>query len=141
MSILVITTSTGIDLVRKSKYSLYYLIAASILNFVLNLLFVPIFGSSGAAIATGLSYVFYFWIKTIKSRKLWFDFDCSHFIKMTILLMIAALVNSIPSLAQSFVYLIDAIIIFLGLNLYKGVIIDFCFLIKEEIRRERKEKC
>ena len=84
---------------------------------------------------------FYFWIKTIKSRKLWFDFDCSHFIKMTILLMIAALVNSIPSLAQSFVYLIDAIIIFLGLNLYKGVIIDFCFLIKEEIRRERKEKC
>lgn len=141
MSILIITTSSGIDFARKTKYTFYYMIEVSILNFVLNLIFVPILGAKGAAIATGLSYVFYFWIKTLKSRKLWFDFDCSHFIKTTILLMIVAFVNSIPSLDQSFVYLIDFIIIFLGVRLYKNVLIDFCFLIVEVIRRLRKEKC
>lgn len=141
MSILIITTSSGIDFARKTKYTFYYMIEVSILNFVLNLIFVPILGAKGAAIATGLSYVFYFWMKTLKSRKLWFDFDCSHFIKTTILLMIVAFVNSIPSLDQSFVYLIDFIIIFLGVRLYKNVLIDFCFLIVEVIRRLRKEKC
>lgn len=141
MSMIVSTTASGIDFARKTKYTVYFSIAVTVLNFVLNLLLVPMLGASGAAIATGLSHVFYFWIKTLYSKKLWFDFDISHFIKMTILLTIAALANSLPFIVQPLVYLIDVLIIFLGIRLYKDVLINGWFVIVGEIKRVRKEKC
>lgn len=112
MSMIVSTTVSGIDFARKTQYTLYFSIAVTVLNFLLNLIFVPIFGAAGAAIATGVSHVFYFWIRTLYSRKLWFDFDVIHLIKTTIFLTVAAIVNSLACVNQIYVYIIDLIIIF-----------------------------
>lgn len=134
MSMMVSTTVSGIDFARKTKYTLYFSMAVTALNFALNLLLVPMLGASGAAIATGLSHVFYFWIRTLYSRKLWFDFDISHFIKMTILLTFSALINSLTFLSQPIVYMIDVVVIFTGIIIYKETIFKVYEMVTEGIR-------
>ncbi|WP_235676335.1 hypothetical protein [Bacillus mycoides] len=43
---------------------------AAICNIILNMLTVPAFGAVGASIAIGGSYIIFFWIRTLISRKL-----------------------------------------------------------------------
>lgn len=123
MSMIISTTVSGMDFARKTNFTLYFSIAVTILNFFLNLLLVPRLGAAGAAIATGLSHIFYFWIRTLYSRKLWFKFNISHLLKMTILLSLAALINSFEFINELLVYLGDIVIIILGICLYKETII------------------
>ena len=138
MSMMVSTTVSGIDFARKTKYTLYFSIAVTVLNFILNLIFVPILGAAGAAIATGLSHVFYFWIRTLYSRKLWFDFEISYLIKTTILLTFAAIINSLAFINETLVYVIDFIIIVIGLYLYKDIFTQIKVLIIDGIKRRRE---
>ncbi len=123
MSMIISTTVSGIDFARKTQFTLYFSIAVTIVNFGLNYALVPSFGAVGAAIATGVSHVFYFWIRTLYSRKLWFDFDLKHLIVTSILLSIAAAINSIPEINDLYVYIGDIIVIILGIMLYAPFLI------------------
>lgn len=134
MSMIASTTESGIDFARKTQYTLYFSIAVTVLNFVLNLLLVPTLGASGAAIATGLSHVFYFWIRTLYSRKLWFDFDILHFMKMTFLLTFAALINSLTFLSEPVVYMMDLVVIFIGILMYRDTILKIYELAAKGIK-------
>ncbi|MGF0066305.1 lipopolysaccharide biosynthesis protein [Lachnospiraceae bacterium SGI.085] len=139
MSMVISTTVSGIDFARKTQYTLYFSIAVTIINFILNWLLVPLMGAVGAAIATGVSHVFYFWIRTLYSRKLWFDFELKHLFFSTILLSIAATVNSISNLSGWLVYGTDIIIIILGICVYRNLIVDiYNNYIKEIIRKKLK---
>lgn len=131
MALMMSTTSIGIEFARKTKYSLYFSAAAMILNFVLNFCLIPNFGAIGAAIATGLSHIFYFWSKTIYSRKLWFDFKIDYIIKSTIALLIAAILNSVEHMPSIIVNSGNVIIIIFGLLIYKDFIINLIFFVKE----------
>lgn len=42
----------------------------------------------GASIATGISYIIFFWLRTLISRKLWFKFDIKLYLINTILMLI-----------------------------------------------------
>lgn len=137
MSMIVSTTVSGIEFARKTKYTLYFSIAVTVINFFLNLLFVPKLGAAGAAIATGLSHVFYFWIRTYYSRRLWFDFDLSHLYKMTVLLTIAATVNSISFLSDVIVFIVDVVVIIIGLHVYRDTIKKLYGLFVKETSRRR----
>jgi len=138
MSMIVSTTVSGIDFARKTKYTLYFSISVTILNFILNMLFVPKLGASGAAIATGLSHIFYFWIRTYYSRRLWFDFELSHLYKTTFLLTVAAVINSLAYINESIVYLGDLVIVVVGLFVYRDTIQKIKKMAVIEVRRGRQ---
>lgn len=133
MSIVISTTACGIEFSRKTIYIFYVWIIVAILNFVLNLIFVPKLGATGASIATGLSYIIYFWVITLFSRKLWFNFETLHFVKLILLLLIVALANSLYFIEQTFVYLVDFIVLILGIILYRTTLVRvYNILVKGE---------
>ena len=88
------TTALGIYFSKKTSYNIVVSLLALITNLILNYLLIPIIGAIGAAIATGISYLIFFWTRTIISRKLWFKFDIKKFIFITIILVLCALANS-----------------------------------------------
>ncbi|MDO5014968.1 MAG: oligosaccharide flippase family protein [Clostridia bacterium] len=83
------TTGIGIGFKRKTWYNILVSFIAGITNIALNWLLIPIFSGTGAAMATGLSYIAFFWGKTLISRKLWYKFD----LKIYIIAMLIVLLN------------------------------------------------
>lgn len=122
MAVMISTTVSGIDFERKTQYTLYFSIIVTVLNFILNFVLVPRWGSMGAAVATGVSHLFYFWIRTIYSRKLWFEFDLLHLILTSVVLFVSATVNSFSCISTEIVYLADVIAIIMICIIYKNLI-------------------
>lgn len=87
------TTTLGIAFSKKTYYNIIVSIVSIIVNLVLNALLIPKFEAIGAAIATGISYLAFFWVRTLISRKLWYEFKISKFIITTIILVIVAFTN------------------------------------------------
>ena len=65
------TTSMGITFSRKSYFAIVVSSVSAGLNILGNILLVPKFGVLGASISTGISYIAYFWSRTLISRVLW----------------------------------------------------------------------
>lgn len=63
------TTVVGINFLKKSKWHIIIAVVSSGANVVGNYFLVPILGAKGAGIATGLSYVVFFYLRTIISKK------------------------------------------------------------------------
>ncbi|MFX0548024.1 oligosaccharide flippase family protein [Hathewaya histolytica] len=72
-------TSLGISLSRKTSYNILTSLIAALINYILNYLLVPKYGALGAAIATAVSYIVFFWARTLISRKLWFKFSLKYY--------------------------------------------------------------
>ncbi len=87
------TTTLGISFSRKTGYNIAVSLVSIIVNLVLNTILIPIYGAVGAAIATGISYIVFFWMRTIISRKLWYMFPIKDFIFITIILSVVTLIN------------------------------------------------
>ncbi len=68
------TTALGINFSRRTTFNIVVAAVAGISNVALNYLFIPIWGGKGAAIATGLSYLVFFWVRTLISRHFWYRF-------------------------------------------------------------------
>lgn len=88
------TTGLGINFAKKSMYHLYVFIIATGLNLIGNFLLIPRYGAVGAAVTTCISYIVYFWIKTLISRRLWFKFRLEKYF-FNILLLLAFGINII----------------------------------------------
>lgn len=102
-------TVVGIYFTGKSYTTIIIAICSCIVNFVLNYFLIPIYGASGAAIATGMSYVLFFWLRTIVSRSIWKKFSISKYAIYTCLLVIACLFNTI--IHSNWIYLINSFLI------------------------------
>lgn len=89
------TTTLGISFSRKTGYNILVSGISLIINLILNSLFVPKYGAVGAAIATGISYLAFFWVRTIISKKLWYKFPIEHFVITSVILTGIALINTI----------------------------------------------
>jgi O-antigen/teichoic acid export membrane protein len=113
------TTALGIPFSRKTHYNIWISMIAAISNVLLNILLIPYFGAIGAAIATGVSYIVFFWIRTLISRKLWYKFELNYYIKITIFLFLAAILNVI--IKGFYIHIINiisvTIIIYISRNL------------------------
>lgn len=74
--------------------------------------------------STALSYIVFFWTRTLISRKLWYNFKLTKFYIYTILLFLVSLLNIIIRSKYILVVNISAIIlvIFINLKLIKNVI-------------------
>ncbi|MBH0077826.1 lipopolysaccharide biosynthesis protein [Pseudoalteromonas sp. SWYJ118] len=65
------TTGVGIGVTRLSNYSMLASICALLVNAVLNYLFIPTYGASGAALASVVAFFVFFIIKTEASSRIW----------------------------------------------------------------------
>ena len=81
-------TAVGIGFSRKTQYTIIVSTSSGVLNIILNYLLIPYFGGVGAAIATGVSYMIFFWVRTLISRKLWYKFPLGDYVLYTLLIII-----------------------------------------------------
>jgi len=63
------TTQIGISISKKTYWHLVTTIMASAANYLGNRLLVPLLGARGAAISTGLSYMFYMFVRLFISER------------------------------------------------------------------------
>ncbi|AKU26576.1 hypothetical protein IB49_09120 [Geobacillus sp. LC300] len=118
-------TGLGISFSRKTHYNIWISIVVTIVNLVLNFLLVPHLGAIGASIATGGTYIVYFWIKTIISRKLWYDFDLKYYIILISILLIASIANIV---VHGFSVILINVILFFILCIYNRTILINVYL-------------
>jgi O-antigen/teichoic acid export membrane protein len=83
------TTNLGIAFSKKTKYNIYISLICVGINVFGNFMLIPIFGAKGAAISTCVSYIIFFWARTMFSRKLWYKFSLSKYIiNITLLILL-----------------------------------------------------
>lgn len=87
------TTTLGIPFSRKTSYNIIISIVSACVNYFGNYLLVPKYGAMGASISTGISYIVFFWMRTLISRRLWFNFPIGIYIKDIILLLILSVLS------------------------------------------------
>lgn len=105
------TTTVGIAFSKKTSWNIVVSAVSGGANLLLNFLLIPILGGKGAAIATGLSYLIFFWARTLISRKLWHPFPLLHFVEDSLILVTNCLVHTFWSGYGA--YLFSSISIFL----------------------------
>ncbi|NMC63836.1 MAG: oligosaccharide flippase family protein, partial [SAR324 cluster bacterium] len=89
------TTVGGINFKKKTHWHLWISIMAALVNFIGNTALVPVYGARGAALATGLSYVVFFYARTLISRKLFpVDYGLTRYSIGTLVLIAVALINT-----------------------------------------------
>ena len=86
-------TVVGIYFTGKSYTTNIVAVCTCICNVGLNALLIPTWGALGAAIATGISYTLFFWLRNIISRKLWKKFNMKNYILYTFILLLSSTVN------------------------------------------------
>lgn len=82
------TSSLGIPFSKKTGWNIVVSSITAATNVLLNLILIPLWGGRGAAVATGLSYIAFFWGRTLISRKLWEPFPLRHFVGNTLILLV-----------------------------------------------------
>ncbi|WP_035377842.1 oligosaccharide flippase family protein [Fervidicella metallireducens] len=82
------TTTIGIAFSKKTKYNLLVSLISFVLNLIGNLILVPKYGALGASISTGLSYIAFFFIRTMISKKIWYDFSIKFYLINTALVIL-----------------------------------------------------
>ncbi|MBQ1251605.1 MAG: polysaccharide biosynthesis protein [Firmicutes bacterium] len=82
------TTTLGISFQRKTAYNILISFVAALANILLNFALIPLWGSVGAAVATGISYLVFFWARTLISRRLWWDFPLGHYVAYSLLALV-----------------------------------------------------
>ena len=61
----------GINFKKKTHWHIWITTISAAVNLIGNIMLVPILGAKGAAISTGISYIVFFFLRTIISRKLY----------------------------------------------------------------------
>lgn len=130
------TTVVGIYFKKRPKMQVVVAIVSCVANVVGNLVLVPLLGSKGAAISTGISYIIFFALRTHLANRLYYiDFKLKKFYVTTFLVTIYAALNSfyISGIWSVFIYIVICSIIFI---LYKDVLINGLNFMKKYIRKK-----
>ena len=89
------TTVYGINFKKKTMYHTVIMLISCGINVILNFVFVPIFSSKGAALATAISYTAFFVLRTFFANKVFpVKFELKRFSFITILFSIYAAINT-----------------------------------------------
>lgn len=86
-------TVMGIYFAEKTQYTIVMSGVSAAVNLILNALLIPKYGAIGASVATGISYIVFFWIRTLISRKFWYDFPLGNYAFVTVVLVICCIAN------------------------------------------------
>lgn len=116
------TTVIGINFKKKTKYHIYIAVISAITNLIGNYILVPYMGAKGAAISTGLSYVVFFIIRTIISKKLYYvNYNLKKFSICTIFMIILSIYASL--------YSFNVIMLLLGIITFIVILISYRYTI------------
>lgn len=87
-------TGIGIGIKRKTIYTMLAAVIALIINGIGNYLLIPIYGAAGAAVASALSFMIFFIIKTEISVMLWESFERKRmYVLVTVAMSFSLLIN------------------------------------------------
>ena len=86
-------TVVGIYFSGKSFTTIIVAVCSCIPNVALNGLLITKYGALGASVATGCSYVLFFWLRTIISRKVWKTFSINYYVYVTIVIILQSFIN------------------------------------------------
>lgn len=123
------STVYGINFARKTRYHIVVTVICCILNIMLNLLLIPVLGSLGAAIATGISYTMFFILGTFFSMRCFYvKYTLNKIAVMTILYYIIIIYGSFnkTDLACALMFIAYAAVCIL---MYKTRILELIILI------------
>ncbi|MCF4009280.1 lipopolysaccharide biosynthesis protein [Rheinheimera sp. UJ63] len=88
------STGIGIGIKRKTMFSMLAAVVALIVNALGNWFLVPIYGASGAAMASAVAFFIFFTIRTEASSKLWVSFERFRlYVFMIWLVMLSLIIN------------------------------------------------
>lgn len=112
------TTVLGISLSRKTHWNIWISCIAAIVNIILNIILVPKIGAIGAAIGTGCAYIVFFFLRTIISRKYWYQFNLSFYVINIMFLMVIATINVFIRAQVVYMINIFSLLLFIILNVF-----------------------
>lgn len=130
------TTVLGIYFSRKTLYSLIISIISLAANTVGNIILVPLYGALGAAVSTGVSYIIFFWGKTLFSVRLGFRVD----IKLIIITQVLLLLPAFLSLVSKHIIMIsvEVLVLFVIIVIFRRDIVVIIDLFKEILTEFKK---
>jgi O-antigen/teichoic acid export membrane protein len=110
----------GINFVKRTSIHLYIAILVAATNLAGNYLLVPEYGAMGACIATAVSYLLFFWARTLASMLVWRRLPVRNFVYVTV---VVASMGVVPSLAAaSIANTIVAVLLLITCLLYRSEI-------------------
>ena len=135
------TTVNGLVFKKKSSYQVIVSVVSCITNLIGNFILIPLIGSKGAAISTGISYIIFFTLRTLFSNKFFYiKFGLKKFYFLTLMVSIYALYNTFFRI--NILSIIGYIICLLTiLFLYQEDIRKYIFKLYEKlINKKRRRK-
>ena len=131
-------TAVGIGFKRKTGYMILVTAIAGAVNIGLNFTLIPIFAAKGAAIATGVSYAVFYWVRTMISRKLWWKFSVNKMVIYTIILCancgIHTFVDGAVTIVASLISL--AIVVIINKEQIKSICLLVNGLFSKKLKKE-----
>jgi len=128
------TTVVGINFKKKTYYHLLIIAFTSLLNIVGNIILVPRYGALGASVSTGFSYIVFFWMRTLISRKLWYNFDIIWLVMNNVLLVAYSCCTLLFSFTAIEIFF-ALLIIILNIKSMKDIFTFFKNFMKAKIQR------
>jgi O-antigen/teichoic acid export membrane protein len=126
-------SSVGIGIMRKSLYVLLATFSSLLINILANWILIPIYGASGAAIASNIAFLFYFVIVTEASSIVWMKFKHVKLYSLVLIFSLAAsLFNIFSGVEYYFIVLIYAVLFSLIICLYKEQISEIKIYITDK---------
>jgi O-antigen/teichoic acid export membrane protein len=111
-------TVGGINYSKKTYWHFVIAVIAAVFNILLNYFLIPIYGSKGAAISTGVSYIVFFLLRTVISNKYFpIKIDYKKVIVSLFVLFLVASLNTFFSIKYEF--MINAIAMLVLITLYR----------------------
>jgi len=109
------TTALGIVFSKKTKFNFFASVFTVVINIIFNYILIPIYGAWGAAISTCVSFLIFFWVTTLFSRKLWYKFGLIKYVVNFALLLLLIFVVELNMLRFMEIIVVMSIII---VNIY-----------------------
>lgn len=88
------TTTLGIVFSRKTHYNIVVSILALLPSLILNYILTPTWGYRGAALASAVAYIIFYFARTLFSRSTGFYFQQKKQVVVTLLMFLAAFINA-----------------------------------------------
>lgn len=132
------TTVVGIVFKKKSTMQIVIAVIACVTNIVGNSLLIPIYGSVGAAISTGVSYIVFFAARTLIANRYYpVNWKLGRFTIITVLTLVYAWYNTFHSFSLISVvgYFVCLIMLLL---LYKDAVSEIKTILQVQLRRIMK---
>lgn len=129
------TTTLGIVFSRKSKVNILISLISLVVNLILGIALIPIFGAIGAAIGTAFSFLTFFIARTYFSKKYWIGFPATIHFLVSFYLVFVAITSSFSEMNIVF-HLINIFVIFV---LQYRTVVQTVLLITSKSEKEKWE--